>query len=381
MKNLDKIFLLLVVLVVSGIFTCSYGADPGSDSLNVQNNSNNHIILSSSTIKTVNQTRIIFVNMKGDDANSGLTVENPLKTIQSAINMAKPGNIIKVAPGTYNENIIINKNIKLIGFSSKNTVINGNNKNRCILVQSKVDALITGFTITGGKSDFGAGIFNNGTLKLNDTLIKGNQARRGGGIFNKGELNADYSSFINNIAMIGGGISNSAMIYLKDCNISSNTGRDIGGGINNNGTFYLLNSVVKSNKAGIGGGISNDGDMQIFESFINFNTAENGGGIFNKGKLSIVRSKVLKNTAVEGGGIFNKGNLAIFATIILVNAAENGGGINNYGVIKLYNTAITGNIGHKSGGGIYNNSTIYIDKYTVIKGNIKVDVSGNPLKT
>jgi hypothetical protein len=381
MKNLDKIFLLLIVLVVSGTATCSYAADPGNDNLKVQNNFNNQTIVSSTDIKTVNQTRTIYVSMKGNDGNSGLTAKNPLKTIQFAINRANPGNTIKVAQGTYNENIVINKNINIIGFSSKNTVINGNNRNRCIIVQPKVDAMITGFTITGGKSVLGAGIYNKGTLKLNDTLIKGNQARIGGGIINQGELYAYHSSFISNSAGIGGGVSNSAMIYMKDCIISSNTGLDIGGGINNNGTFYLLNSVIKSNEAGIGGGISTDGDMQIFESSIHLNTAENGGGVYNNGKLSMVRTKVLKNTAVEGGGIFNKGNIEIFVTNINGNTAENGGGINNYGTIKLYNTQITENTGQKSGGGIYNNSTIYIDSYSLIKDNIKVDVSGNPLKT
>jgi parallel beta-helix repeat protein len=60
------------------------------------------------------------------DAESDLLkVPNEYATIQAALNASSDGDIIYVSPGIYNENIFINKNIKLIGESKNTTIITG----------------------------------------------------------------------------------------------------------------------------------------------------------------------------------------------------------------------------------------------------------------
>jgi len=68
--------------------------------------------------------------------------------IQDAIDNATEGNIIYVYNGIYNENIVIDKSISLVGEDKSSTVIDGNNIEDVILVDiSSYQANITGFTI------------------------------------------------------------------------------------------------------------------------------------------------------------------------------------------------------------------------------------------
>jgi parallel beta-helix repeat protein len=70
-------------------------------------------------------------------------------TIQDAIDDADPTNTIVVSNGTYNESVVIDRNINLIGESSHATFINGMGADSVILVSSPW-AYITGFTVTNG---------------------------------------------------------------------------------------------------------------------------------------------------------------------------------------------------------------------------------------
>lgn len=72
-------------------------------------------------------------------------------TIQDAINDADPTNTIIVSNGTYNESVVIDKDINLIGESSLATFINGMSADSVILISS-ISAYITGFTVTNGST-------------------------------------------------------------------------------------------------------------------------------------------------------------------------------------------------------------------------------------
>jgi parallel beta-helix repeat protein len=68
-------------------------------------------------------------------------------TITRAINEVPNGSTIKVAPGTYIENILINKSIKLIGLNKNSTIIVTNERGLKITAS---DVIIRAFTIRGG---------------------------------------------------------------------------------------------------------------------------------------------------------------------------------------------------------------------------------------
>jgi len=79
-------------------------------------------------------------------------------TIQEAIDDADEGNTIRVYEGTYEENIIINKTITLIGSGSANTIIDGGGVGDVVRLTADW-CNVSGFKVTGsGNDSYDAGI-------------------------------------------------------------------------------------------------------------------------------------------------------------------------------------------------------------------------------
>lgn len=86
-------------------------------------------------------------------------------TVQSAIDVAKNGDTILVAEGTYNENPVIKTNgISIIGKNKEKTIIEGGNTSSGIRIDGVNNVIISGFTIKnsggGGQEAAGVTIFN-----------------------------------------------------------------------------------------------------------------------------------------------------------------------------------------------------------------------------
>ncbi|MDR2888058.1 MAG: DUF1565 domain-containing protein [Bacteroidales bacterium] len=126
----------------------------------------------------------------GNDAASGHDEKHPFKTIQHAIEVAAPFQSIRVANGTYAENIdFMGKAIRVIGnpASPQSAVIDGGGKASTVRMTRREPAstMLCGFTITGGNAhgegyydNHGGGIhlFDNASPVLSDLIITGNRA-------------------------------------------------------------------------------------------------------------------------------------------------------------------------------------------------------------
>lgn len=77
------------------------------------------------------------------------------RSIQEAINEALEGDIIYVKAGIYQENLVINKSLILIGENPKRTLLDGGASDYTILVERGKKVVIAGFTITGGGLEIG----------------------------------------------------------------------------------------------------------------------------------------------------------------------------------------------------------------------------------
>jgi len=129
--------------------------------------------------------------------------------IQDAINHSNNGNIsgdgIFVINGIYNENIKIDKAITLVGENRENTIVDGQNKNSVINIESALsEILITGFTIkNSGDQDTDAGI----NIKLDGVGIVD--------VYNNIITNNNIGIRVKNPKII-------AVIYIQFNNITNN---------------------------------------------------------------------------------------------------------------------------------------------------------------
>ena len=123
------------------------------------------------------------------------SVPGSYTTIQEAIDNCNDGDVVIVDPGVYYENInFLGKNIVVTGTDPEDpniiaaTIIDGNNNGSVVIFENgeSTDAVLTGFTITGGS----------GTC--NHIVFKDYAYYFGGGIFISASGKIEYNKIINN---------------------------------------------------------------------------------------------------------------------------------------------------------------------------------------
>jgi hypothetical protein len=245
------------------------------------------------------------------------------------------------------------------------TVADGNPgaaNNGGAIFNAGMDTTLTNVVVTRSQVPMlglGGGIYNNGSLTLNNTTVSGNKGYRGGGIYNQGELTINTGSrIVSNVAEnSGGGIYNdSGQATITETTIAGNTAVGFsGGGIDNEKTpLTIRRSTFSDNQAGSqGGGLFNfESNTNIANSTFAGNLArEDGGGIFQIGPantVTIVNSTIARNSANGlastpattgfGGGIdlFN-GTLNLNNSILSLNLAGQTGSDNLGNVFGTFN--------------------------------------------
>jgi len=209
-------------------------------------------------------------------------------TIQAGIDIANEGDTVLVQPGTYIENIYINKNITLTslflttGDTSyiSQTIIDGDQNNSVVKFGSGVNsaAILTGFTITNGRggsfqqSHWGGGISSYGSPTLKQLIITNNTAPYGGGIY----------------------CTDNSNLTLQNMKIAINQG-ELGGGIYcaDNSHLSLQNVTITNNQAEWGGGVyCTDSSTLVFDDSnrcnIYFNNGEYGGDLYSDDFIEVV---------------------------------------------------------------------------------------------
>jgi len=189
---------------------------------------------------------------------------NAYPTIQAAVNDATCATI-NVAAGTYTEHVTIARDVTIRGAGQDSTVIDGGGSGTVLTVASGTVTLRSVTIQHGARATESSG-------------------RHGGGIWNAGSLTVENSTVADNEAFFGGGIWNEGTLTVRNSTFSGNSAFSSGGGIDNRGTVIVENSTVAGNRAN-----------------------NNGGGIYNSGTLTVEDSTVADNSAFfgGGGGIFN----------------------------------------------------------------------------
>lgn len=204
-----------------------------------------------------------------DASAATIRVPSEYRTIQAAIDHAKAGDTIQVAPGKYPGDLTLKENMALLGAGAEATTIAGTGAGS--VVQGARGAVIEGFTITGsGKK---------GTIGVTmDAGISGNNA----------------PMTISNNRIIGN--NTGIKLYYSPSNIINN---EITGSVSYG--IYLLysDSLVENNI------ITKSGSHAVYNSYSNpeitNNTlAGNFTGIFSEVSRVLVKNNIVANNAGAG---------------------------------------------------------------------------------
>jgi len=289
-----------------------------------------------------------FVAVGGSDtSNDCSNAVAPCATIQHAINQSASGDLIKLGPGTYFENVTVSQNVTIQGDATTGSTVNGNNTGTVFTVGAGVSATLNELVIVNGLGkggvpgtsswDSGGGIANDGILTVSGCTISGNRALTGaaggGGIFSRGNsatntLTVTNTTITDNFAGIGGGIDNdSGIATVVNTTIDGNIA-SIGGGIRNSefGTLNLTGSTISHSVAANDAGISNDFGATLVSINVtvsgNF-AATDVGGITNVGTATLVNNTIVGNTQSSIGGGDNIHNFATLSMINTIVASSN----------------------------------------------------------
>ena len=199
-----------------------------------------------------------------------------------------------------------------------------------------------GGKVTLGFTEYGAGIYNTGTVRMFGGIVTENKGGYGAGLWNGGKFYLYGGDIYNNKGSSGGGVwnNNDATFEMYNGTVSLNVASSGGGIWNNDGTLVLKGGTIDENVAGVGGGgiWNNGGKMELDGTLILANFSNYGGGLWNNGGLVEIKSgNISKNIASTdpnqidgyGGGVWNNGDGVINMTggEITFNTAAFGGGV------------------------------------------------------
>lgn len=348
-----------------------------------------------------------------------LLVPKQYKTVQSAIDAAVKGDQILIAPGTYNESLVMPSiGIEVIGMKGPDvTTIDATGLDGSVVLcyidpkdqDPHSDDSITGLSLTGGtgtehpvwETHLGGCIFIlNTSPTISNCIVYGNTAEFGAGGFWVQDSHSQISNVYfedNHVYKFsrGGGafyLWNSTAT-VTGCTFVNNSS-DSGGALKCKGSdsSVISGCTFNSNHANDhGGAIATTNSTSIFDG-CNFtgNTADFMGGAasIDNGDAGIVFSNCTfyENAAVISGGALriHQTGAVVEKCVFIGNSGPYGGGgivvngITSPGVCTVSGSTFQDNDGGSNGGGIHNTNISSSDVDTsTFCGNVAVPITGN----
>ncbi|EKD90959.1 MAG: copper-binding protein [uncultured bacterium] len=151
-------------------------------------------------------------------ADCDIRVPKQYPTIQAGIDAALTGNTICVDKGTYNEDIVINKSIRLSGKGTLKTIINGQNPDASgtVYITAK-NVIVEGFSINGVGNNRGTAAVRQ-FEQVYDTIIRYNRIVAGNGQLAFLTDNAQNNNLVANNILVGNNSPDIAKVNAFDSN-------------------------------------------------------------------------------------------------------------------------------------------------------------------
>jgi len=321
--------------------------------------------------------------------------DSGLGSLRAALAAAAPGELVNFAPTltggqtiTLASTLAITQNVVISAAGVTPVTVSGNNAVTVFSFSAAVtSATIDSLTIANGLGNLGSGsdgggIFNSGTLTLQNSTLSGNGADGdGGGIYNAAgatlhvqSTTISYNPAVKAVNGKGGGIFNAGLATLTSSTLTGTTAGSYGGGIYNSptGTLTMTGCTIANN--------------------ITYFSASYGGGIYNRGTAHLYNCSITSNYArYSGGGLYNgaTGTLTLSGSTITGNAAAYfgiasghgyGGGLSSKGALDIVNSTINGNVAYGDYDHQGTTSTSYGAGVAALAGSLTITnstISGN----
>ena len=277
----------------------------------------------------------LYVSPDGDNSHSGISEEEPLKTIQYACSIILADSLdphtINLLPGSYSNSsngeyfpISLPDNVSLNGSSQESVILDAENNSAVIRLSNSMNNTISNLKVLNGNSAGGAGIYcNNSNPYIHHIIMQSNSVEDSDGgaiLINDGSEALLHDIKVqNNSAYNGGGMSIlNASADLQDVIFENNAAANHGGGlISTNSDVILHNATFKGNFA-----------------------LEFGGGIYcDESNLTISNCLFYDNMVLSvGGGICSRNNslILISNSTFTCNYAHSSSGIHSFLNSSLY---------------------------------------------
>jgi len=293
------------------------------------------------------------------DYSDGFPLQVPgnQPTIQDAIDAAVSGDGICVAAGTYVENLDFGgKDVWLLADQGPDfTLISGGGAGSCVQFVSSesADAILDGFTLTGGEATHGGGVYVEGAdPTLRNLVVEANtSSEQGAAIFlDAADVTLSSVTITNNHtdwACSGLCLWSGSSAVLQDVDIIDNSSAGWAGGgiyVHEDGELIASNLRILGNQAtgsdtgGGGGIIAIGGSIDLSNAIIAGNETEGRGGgidVNNTVRGMLTNVTITGNTALNGGAVFLRDSSSAFTfhnVIISSNrATDQGDGVMDYG--------------------------------------------------
>jgi hypothetical protein len=275
---------------------------------------------------------VLYVAQDGNDGNNCGTIATRCATIQRAVDVALPGDEIRVAEGVYTDVsvragitqvVYLTKSVNLRGGyaaddwltanpSANPTTLDALGQGRVVVILNASPS-IQGFVITGGVGFFsGGGIHvNNGSPFIFNNQIYNNSADGdGGGIWvNGGNGEIAHNRIFSNTANWAGGlrIINDANVMVVGNRIEHNTALFSGGGVDVEccgGVIPVIsgNYITGNDGGSAGGGVwIRTAHARLVNNILVDNRANSGAGLWLEGMATYPVTVTLLHNTIVGG--------------------------------------------------------------------------------
>jgi hypothetical protein len=325
-------------------------------------------------------TGILRVATSGSDATGCGSAASPCRTIQYAVDLAQPGDEVRVATGVYTD---VHARMTFPGYPGPG--FPGPSVVTQVVYISKTVTLQGGYSTANAFADPPDPVGNPTTLDA---------GRQGRVVAVFGDPTADpqqmISPWIGGFRITGGDATGlggdpssgmgaaggvgiiAAAATLVDCQVYSNTAFVAGGVGAGYGPATLVGNTIFSNTAGYdGGGVGlSSSPATLVGNHIQYNTStHDGGGVVTTGcdGVTMVGNQVSDNTAYAGGGgiYMDTTSADLSDNVVSANASvdlaggEGGGGVYLWeSQVSINDTTILTNTAAYFGGGLYVGGTI-----------------------